>query len=136
MHTHGQFSLEGVRLERSGVPIYVQLREHVVRAVATGALAPGARMPTMRQVAVALKIDLNTVRHAYEDLERLGVLVLVHGRGSFVAEGARAEPGGPVVDPLDLVAAQALKSAADLGADAASLINRIAAMAALVETRS
>jgi GntR family transcriptional regulator len=43
-------------------------------------------MPTMREVAVALKIDLNTVRHTYDELERMGAITLVRGRGSFVAQ--------------------------------------------------
>lgn len=126
--------LRDLRLERTGVPIYVQVREHVLRAIAAGSLAPGDRMPTMRQVAVALKIDLNTVRHAYEDLERLGVLVLVHGRGSFVADAPPA--GAPLLahaDPLDVLARQTLAAAAALGADASAIIHRIAAVAAQEE---
>ncbi len=43
----------------------------------------------MRQVAVALKIDLNTVQRAYAELERDGILTLVQGRGTFVAEASR-----------------------------------------------
>ncbi len=115
------------------MPIYVQVREHVLRAIAAGLLVPGDRMPTMRQAAVALKIDLNTVRHAYEDLQRQGALTLVHGRGSFVAAlaGPPAEPLPESVDPLDLLARQSLNAAQALGADARTLIHRIAAHAAL-----
>ena len=61
MHTD---LLTTLRLESSGVPIYVQLREQILRQLGAGVLAPGDQMPTMREVAVALKIDLNTVRHA------------------------------------------------------------------------
>src|SRR5579863_2990134 len=86
MHTQDQI-LAALRLgAKTGVPIYVQLREQFLRAIGAGLLKPGDQMPTMRQVAVALKIDLNTVRHAYDDLERRGALTLVRGRGSFVAE--------------------------------------------------
>ena len=53
---------------------------------APGVLAPGDQMPTMRQVAVALRVDLNTVRHAYDELERAGAIRLERGRGSFVAD--------------------------------------------------
>ena len=86
MHTLRQKALDNLRLEASGVPIYVQLREQFLRAMGSGALTPGDQMPTMRQVAVHLRVDLNTVRHAYDELEKLGALVLVRGRGSFVAE--------------------------------------------------
>ena len=74
----------------------MQLREQILRQLGAGLLAPGDQMPTMRQVAVALKVDLNTVRHAYDELERMGAITLIRGRGSFVAEpppamGARAQ---------------------------------------------
>src|SRR6185312_4148692 len=71
MHTQAQ-TLSLLRIEPTGVPIYLQLREQFLRAMGAGLLSAGDQMPTMRQVAVALKVDLNTVRHAYDDLERLG----------------------------------------------------------------
>jgi GntR family transcriptional regulator len=91
--------LTTLRLESSGVPIYVQLREQILRQLGAGVLAAGDQMPTIREVAVALKIDLNTVRHAYDELERLGAITLVRGRCSFVAKpppvmGARATGSG------------------------------------------
>src|SRR5258706_4902832 len=97
MHTD---LLKTLRLESSGVPIYVQLREQILRQLGAGVLAAGDQMPTMREVAVTLKIDLNTVWHAYDELERMGAITLVRGRGSFLAEpppriGARA-PNGKV----------------------------------------
>jgi GntR family transcriptional regulator len=75
-----------LRVDGSGIPIYVQLREQLLGAIGAGRLRPGERMPTMRQVAVALKIDLNTVKHAYDELERAGAITLLRGRGTFVAE--------------------------------------------------
>ena len=65
MHTDVQIPLDRLTLEASGVPIYVQIRDQMLRAIGEGTLRPGEQMPTMRQVAVALKVDLNTVRHAY-----------------------------------------------------------------------
>ena len=73
-------------LQDSGVPIYVQLREQIAAAIGRGELAPGARLPTMREVAVTLSIDLNTVQRAYAALEEDGLVTKVQGRGSFVAE--------------------------------------------------
>lgn len=78
--------LEGLVLQDSGIPIYVQLREQIAAAVGRGELTPGTQLPTMRQVAVMLKIDLNTVQRAYAELERAGLLTKVRGRGSYVAE--------------------------------------------------
>jgi GntR family transcriptional regulator len=77
--------LDGLALQDNGVPIYVQLREQIAAAVGRGELMPGARLPTMREVAVTLRIDLNTVQRAYAELEKNGILVMVRGRGSFVA---------------------------------------------------
>lgn len=73
-------------LQSNGVPIYVQLREQILALVGRGLLKPGAQIPTMRQVAVALKIDLNTVQRAYAELQRDGLLTLSRGRGTYVAE--------------------------------------------------
>lgn len=84
--------LPDLELRDNGIPIYVQLREQILAAVGRGALKPGAQLPTMRQVAVALKIDLNTVQRAYAELERDGVLTTMRGRGSFVADGPRPRP--------------------------------------------
>ncbi|MGH6742296.1 MAG: GntR family transcriptional regulator [Bradyrhizobium sp.] len=121
--------LTTLRLESSGVPIYVQLREQILRQLGAGVLAAGDQMPTMREVAVALKIDLNTVRHAYDELERMGAITLVRGRGSFVAKpppvmGARARQV-----QLDGLAKQVLATAATTGIDPLALADRITALA-------
>jgi GntR family transcriptional regulator len=80
--------LDTLHIEASGVPIYVQIRDQILAAIASGVLKPGERMPTMREVAVALRIDLNTVRHAYESAKESGAIVLVRARGTYVAEQA------------------------------------------------
>jgi GntR family transcriptional regulator len=82
--------LSGLRLQDNGIPIYVQLRDQILAAIGRGSLVRGAQLPTMRQVAVALSIDLNTVQRAYAELEREGVLTTVRGRGSFVADAPQA----------------------------------------------
>ena len=69
---------------RSGVPMYLQLIEQVKRLVAMGALAPGEQLPTVKQLALDLTINPNTVSRAYHDLEREGVIETSPGRGSFV----------------------------------------------------
>jgi GntR family transcriptional regulator len=78
--------LSDLEIRDNGIPIYVQLREQILAAVGRGALKPGAQLPTMRQVAVALKIDLNTVQRAYAELERDGVLAKQRGVGTFVTD--------------------------------------------------
>ena len=69
---------------RSGVPIYHQLIEQVKRSVAIGVLSPGEQLPTVKQLALDLTINPNTVARAYRDLERDQVIETAAGRGSFV----------------------------------------------------
>ena len=71
---------------RSGVPIYAQIVEQVKRQVASGELRPGEQLPTVRQLAVDLTVNPNTVARAYTELEREGVLATQQGRGTFVAQ--------------------------------------------------
>ena len=129
MHTQDQ-TLAALRLGDTGVPIYVQLREQFLRAMGAGLLKAGDQMPTMRQVAVALKVDLNTVRRAYDELERLGAVELVRGRGSFVAQPPPAMQGQEHEAETDNLARQTLAAAASLGVDPQALIERLAALAA------
>ena len=133
MHTPAQ-TLAALRIGDTGVPIYVQLREQFLRAMGQGLLNAGDQMPTMRQVAVALKVDLNTVRRAYDELERSGAVVLVRGRGSFVAEPPPALQGHEHERETDNLARQTLAAAAALGVDPLALSQRIAALAAEKET--
>ena len=122
--------MAALRLGDTGVPIYVQLREQFLRAMGAGLMTPGDQMPTMRQVAVELKVDLNTVRRAYDELERLGAVTLVRGRGSFVAEPPPAMEGPAHETQTDNLARQTLAAAAALGVDPLALSQRIAALAA------
>jgi GntR family transcriptional regulator len=123
--------LRALHLAPSGVPIYVQLRDQVLCAIAAGTLAPGDRMPTMREVAVALRIDLNTVRHAYDALARAGAIVVRPARGSFVADQpAAASPAGADGQSarLDDLAARTILAARALGLDPNELARRILAI--------
>ena len=89
----------------------------------------GDQMPTMREVAVALKIDLNTVRHAYDELERMGAITLVRGRGSFVAQPPPALGVRAQAVQIDSLAKQTLATAAAAGIDPVALADRIKALA-------
>jgi GntR family transcriptional regulator len=72
----------------AGEPIYHQLVRQIKHAVASGALARGAQMPSVRQLAAELIINPNTVVRAYGELEHAGVLEGVPGRGWYVMHGA------------------------------------------------
>jgi GntR family transcriptional regulator len=69
----------------SGVPFYRQVIDQVLAGIATGALVPGERLPTVRALAVQLAVNLNTVARAFKELEIRGVLATQQGNGTFVA---------------------------------------------------
>jgi GntR family transcriptional regulator len=69
----------------SGVPFYRQITDQILGGIATGALAAGEQLPTVRALAVELKVNLNTVAKAYKELEIRGVLSTQQGSGTFVA---------------------------------------------------
>jgi GntR family transcriptional regulator len=76
---------------RSGVPIYLQVIEQIKRSVALGILGSGEQLPTVKQLALDLTINPNTVAKAYRELERDGVIETSPGRGSFVKSNDVAE---------------------------------------------
>jgi GntR family transcriptional regulator len=78
---------------RDRTPIYTQLERGLRAAMATGRLRPGDQLPTVRQLAVELKINANTVARVYSDLERAGAIETRRGVGSFVtATALKARP--------------------------------------------
>lgn len=71
---------------RSGVPVYRQIIDQIMVSVAAGTLAAGDQLPTVRQLAVDLAINPNTVIRAYREMEIRGVLETHQGSGTFVAD--------------------------------------------------
>jgi DNA-binding transcriptional regulator YhcF (GntR family) len=69
----------------SGVPVYRQLIDQVTGGIAAGSLEAGDQLPTVRQVAVDLSINPNTVVRAYRELEIRGVLETQQGTGTFIS---------------------------------------------------
>jgi GntR family transcriptional regulator len=100
---------------RSGVPIYLQIIEQIKRSIALGVLQVGEQLPTVKQLAIDLTVNPNTVARAYRDLERDQVIETAPGRGSFVrANGLTESPRVAVEigrDALDV----ALREAKSVG---------------------
>jgi len=100
----------------TGVPIYLQLIEQVKRSVALGVLAPGERLPTVKQLATDLTINPNTVARAYRDLERAGVIETSVGRGSFVSQnGAGDRAAAALADVASSTVDAAVREAKSMG---------------------
>ena len=73
---------------RDGRPIYEQVKDDLRRLVVTGAMQPGEKLPSVRELAVSLAINPNTIQRAYRELESEGYIYTVSGKGSFAAEQA------------------------------------------------
>ncbi|HLW01919.1 MAG TPA: GntR family transcriptional regulator [Ktedonobacterales bacterium] len=76
--------------EQSKTPIYRQIVEQVRRHVATGQLAPGDELPSLRQLAIDLNVHLNTIALAYRELERQGIIRLRQGSRATIVPVERA----------------------------------------------
>lgn len=70
----------------SQTPIYEQIREQFKEMVLTGKLKSGEQLPSIRILSKDLKVGVVTVKRAYEELEKEGIVVILQGRGCFVAE--------------------------------------------------
>lgn len=83
-----------LRIEQSrGLPLGPQIIGQLKLAIASGRLAPGERLPSARDLAADLRVNFHTVRKAYGELEREGLLHSARGRGTFVAEELPAGGG-------------------------------------------
>ncbi|MEJ8545674.1 GntR family transcriptional regulator [Brevibacillus borstelensis] len=70
---------------RSDIPIYQQIIQQIKEAVAKGLIAPGEKLPSVRELAGRIAINPNTIAKAYQELEREGVIETLRGRGTFAA---------------------------------------------------
>jgi GntR family transcriptional regulator len=69
---------------RSGVPIYLQVVEQIKERIASGQLLPGTQLPTVRSLALELRVNFNTIARAYRILDETGIISTQQGRGTYV----------------------------------------------------
>ena len=113
---------------RDKTPIYAQLERGLRAAMATGRLRPGDQLPTVRQLAVALQINANTVARVYADLERAGAIETRRGVGSFVT--ATPEQARPAREHDKRLRAFATRMLAEAGAAGFAIDDLIAELSA------
>jgi GntR family transcriptional regulator len=108
---------------RDAMPLHAQLERSIRVAIASRRLRPGDQLPTVRQLAVALRINANTVARVYTQLERERVLETRRGVGTFVADAAPDSPRNTEARRTELTAiiARALAEASARGFSAADL---------------
>ena len=108
------------------MPIYAQLERAIRLAIATGEVEVGDRLPTVRQLAVELRVNANTVAKVYGELERAGVLETRRGVGTFVA--SRQDAGANDMERerhLTTLGDRFLADARDLGFSAREAIESL-----------
>ena len=118
-----------LRIEDNGIPIYVQIRDQVLRAIGGGLLRPGEQLPTMRQLAVDLRVDLNTVRHAYDELEQTGAIVILRARGTYVADRPPPVDAARRAKRVQSLAHQTIALAASVGIDPVEVAQEVLLLA-------
>ena len=108
---------------RDGRPIYEQVRDGLRQLLVAGAIAPGEKLPSVRQLASQLAINPNTIQRAYEALEREGYVYSIGGKGSFVAPRREVDDGRreELLKQLD----EAVKELLFLGVSKEELIKRV-----------
>ena len=106
-----------------GRPLYQQIVDEVRRAVAQGAVAADDPLPSVRSLALELRVNPNTVQQAYRELERAGVVYSRRGQGTFAARNGNAEHRELL---LRDVAERALKDARRFGFDPHELAAAVA----------
>jgi GntR family transcriptional regulator len=110
--------------ENDPTPLYAQLERAIRVAIATGRLNAGDKLPTVRQLAVDLKVNANTVAKVYGELERSGVLETRRGVGTFIREAVARGSSWPDRERLLVeLADRFLAGAAALGFSADEAIN-------------
>lgn len=113
---------------RDSTPIYAQLDRGLRAAIASGRLSPGDQLPTVRQLAVDLRVNANTVARVYGDLERAGILETRRGVGSFVrATAAEARTPDEHQRRLRAFVTRMLADASAAGFTAEELVDHISA---------
>lgn len=104
-------------------PIYLQLMDDIRRAIVTGTLKSDDPLPSLRELAVDLRINPNTIAQAYRELEREGLIYVRRGQGTFVADSKPTAADRRML--CRRVAKQALLEAHRCGISADELINAL-----------
>jgi GntR family transcriptional regulator len=109
----------------SGVPVYRQIIDQILGGIASGTLSPGDQLPTVRQLAVDLAVNPNTVVRAYRELEIRGVLSTQQGVGTFITT-LPVKPGDAERQrQLDQLVGATMARAGSAGFTADDIIDRI-----------
>ncbi len=111
-----EFSLD----EKSGIPVWIQLRNRLLFLITSGHYQPGDQLPTTHNTAIMLKINYNTVNKVYRSLEHDGYIISKRGLGTFVAPSAEWNEGD-ISGTADLITDEYLTKMKEMGLAAADI---------------
>jgi GntR family transcriptional regulator len=110
---------------KSGVPFYRQIIDQIRYGIATGALKAGEQLPTVRALAVELKVNLNTITKAYKELEIQNILETQQGTGTFIGSIKVKIPDKERQSKLKSICTEFTNIAASYGFTVEDLINEV-----------
>ena len=121
--------------QADGRPMYLQIMEQIRQRVVLGEWKPGEQIPSIRAMAIALQISVITVKRAYLELEREGVIVTQHGQGSVVASDP--DSGSRLYDEeLEEHLRQVVRIGTLLGLTEKEIVERLRSAAMQLETEA
>ena len=110
--------------DKSGVPVWVQIRNHMIFMIRSGKLKPGDVLPTVRDLAVRLGVNYNTIHKVYQDLETDGLVSAGRGRRSTIAEIIPDEIAQPD-SPVDIIIDELVRAVRETGVTEEDVLLRI-----------
>lgn len=110
---------------KSGIPVYIQLKEGLKLLILQGVYTPEMRLPTVRQMAVELKVNSNTVARAYSELEREGIISSRQGRGTFVCAMPQVQENDAKLAQLEKLLDIFIKNTLSLGFNKRYVLERL-----------
>ncbi len=122
---HGAAAFQFALDLHTGVPVYRQLIDQVRAGMASGSLAAGDQLPTVRQLAVDLAINPNTVMRAYRELELTGLLQTHQGTGTFISDKKLEKKSAERDRQLSQIAGESAARAGASGFTVEDLIQRL-----------
>lgn len=111
--------------EASGVPFYRQVEDQLADMIRSGRLAPGSRLPSVRELSHHLLVSLITVRRSYADLENAGLIVRRQGQGTFVADDVEPASRRHALAEARSQLAEAVSRARQLGMKDTELLDQV-----------
>lgn len=109
----------------SGVPFYRQVIQQIEHAVLAGKLLPGDRLPTIRSLAIELKINPNTIAKAYGELEIRGIVITQVGSGTYVSDRKPPAQEDGLAAKIGEAVARFMRDMAALGVDRAAVVELV-----------